>query len=323
MKHPVPFHTGLIRTISGYRHVDINSCYGFSKQLFFLTSCLIALMAFVPNPAITQTTGLPSVTGSLSAEEIIDRAVVRSENQHLSLIEANFKSEAVSKNQSLGGDGTISKTEIYRYRQYPLNGAVFEELIEIDGRPLNEKEARKEERRRQDFIREVDDRKTRGDHAQPTKDEAIQFNREFTERYLYKFEKKEMLREYPCWVISFEPKQGKLPTKNRMDRALNQTTGLIWVSQDDYGIVRVEFALRKPFKYWGGFLAVVRNTDGNVDYTRVEPNVWLPGHFDLKLDLKVMMVKNVRRLITKDWYDYTRVNQPFVSDPSTISSVLK
>ena len=95
-----------------------------------------------------------------------------------------------------------------------------------------------------------------------------------------------------------------------MDRALNQMTGTLWVSEEDYGLVRVEFALRKPFKYWGGFLAVIRKTDGWVDYTRVDPSIWLPLHFHLKLDLKVMMFKNIRRLIIKDWLDYRRADLP-------------
>jgi hypothetical protein len=91
-----------------------------------------------------------------------------------------------------------------------------------------------------------------------------------------------------------------------MDRALNQSTGTFWVSQDDFGLARIEFALREPFKYWGGILAVIRNTDGGMDYARVEPDVWMPSHFDLKLDLKVMLVKNIRRLIAIDYTGYQR-----------------
>jgi len=292
----------------------------FSSHLIYC--CITTLLFIGAGAAISQADELESANESISAQEVVESAVERAENQHYSMIETNFSSQAVSKNHSLDGDGTITETESFRHLQYPLNGAVFEELVEKNGRPLNEKEKQEEEKRKQDFIREIEERRTRGDYVQPSKEEAIRFNREFTDRYIYKLERTETIREHSCWVVSFEPKQGKLPTRNRMDRALNKTTGLMWISRDDYGLVRVEFALREPFKYWGGILAVVRNTDGTVDYTRVEPNIWLPLHFDLKLDLKIMLVKNIRRLIVKDWFDYKRVNHPVVSDPVTARSTV-
>jgi hypothetical protein len=64
--------------------------------------------------------------------------------------------------------------------------------------------------------------------------------------------------------------------------------------------------MRKPFKYWAGLLAVIRNTEGRLDFQRVEPDVWLASNFELKLDINVMVVKNIRRLITKKWTDYKR-----------------
>jgi hypothetical protein len=303
-----------------YKSTAAYPCYKRFRKLPFIYCCIAALLFMAPGAAFSQAVEPESANESMPVQEIVESAVERAEKQHYSMIETNFNSEAVSKNHSLDGDGTITETESFRYIQYPLNGAVFEELVEKNGRSLDEKEKKEEEKRKQDFIREVEKRRTRGDYVQPSKEEAIRFNREFTGRYIYKLERTETIREHSCWVVSFEPKQGKLPTRNRMDRALNKTTGLMWISRDDYGLVRVEFALREPFKYWGGILAVVRSTDGTVDYARVEPNVWLPLHFDLKLDLKVMLVKNIRRLIVKDWFNYKRVDPSLLSDPVTTQS---
>jgi hypothetical protein len=303
-----PYRFGNVHKL--YKSTVTYLCCKRFRKIPFLYGCITALLFIAAGASFSQADGPVSTNEPLSAQEIVERAVERAENQHNSMIEANFSSEAVTKNHSLDGDGTITETETFRYLQYPLSGAVFEELVEKNGRPLDEKEKQEEEKRKQEFIREVEKSRTRGDYVQPSKEEAIRFNREFTDRYIYKLERTETVREHSCWVVSFEPKQGKLPTRNRMDRALNKTTGLMWISRDDYGLVRVEFALREPFKYWGGILAVVRNTDGTVDYTRVEPNVWLPLHFDLKLDIKVMLLKNIRRLIIKDWFNYKRVNSP-------------
>ncbi len=262
----------------------------------------------------------------LTAQKIIDHAIARADAQYESMVEAMFESVVISTISSLDGDGEIAKTDRTKRRQYPLHGALFEELIEKNGRPLTDEELLDEEKKRRDFIREVEQRISRGEHPQPEREPGIRFNREFVERYQLTLEESETIRGHRCWVIRFEPKQGKLPVRNRMDRALNQSTGRFWVSQDDYGLARVEFALREPFKYWGGFLAVIRNTEGSMDYRRVEPNIWMPSRFSLKLDLKVMMVKNIRRLITIDYTGYRRSDDLSVSlgtVPKITSQVLK
>jgi hypothetical protein len=267
---------------------------------------LIATFTLLIMPLYGNASGILFTSADPTAEEIIDLAIARSDAQYESLVDARFESDGLSSIQSLDSDGETTKTDQTRFRQYPLAGALFEEMVEKNGLPLGEKEFREEEKRKRDFIREVEERISRGEHPQPESEPGIRFNNEFVDRYQLKIEGVEMVRMHRCWVISFEPRAGDLPVRNRMDRALNQSTGKFWISQDDYGLARLEFSLGKPFKYWGGFLAVIRNTDGRLDYKRVEPNVWVPSHFDLRLNLKIMMVKNIRRLISINWTNYRR-----------------
>ncbi|MBN2338246.1 MAG: hypothetical protein JXP48_06865 [Acidobacteria bacterium] len=275
-----------------------------------------------PNPSITLTIGaavlaalLPSISPGAEASAdpaagILHRAVARAEAQYENQAEAVFESEALSVIRSLDAMGRPVKTETFRYRQYPLGGALFEELIEKDGRPLGEGEKREEQKRRERFLREVEKRRSQGRHPQPEQEPGIRFNHDFVDRYEFRLEGTETVRGHPCWVIAFKPAPGKLPVRNRMDRALNQSTGRFWIAREDYGAVRIEFALRHPFKYWGGLLAVIRNTDGRMDYERVAPDIWTPLDFDLRLDLEIMMVKDIRRTITKNWVSYRAAGGP-------------
>jgi hypothetical protein len=128
-------------------------------------------------------------------------------------------------------------------------------------------------------------------------------------RYRFRMLKNEEVDRRLCWVIAFEPKDEDLPVDEMMDHALNQSTGALWIVQEDYGLARMKFIMQKPFRYWAGLLAVIRNTEGRLDFQRVEPNVWMPSYFDLKLDLNVIMLKDIRRLITKKWTNYTRINK--------------
>ncbi len=247
-----------------------------------------------------------SAAENLSAQAIVDRAVARAEAQHNLLVDAKFESQVFMSIQSLGDGGRITNTERTSYHQYPLHGALFEELTAQDGRALNARERKAEEKNKTKFIQEVEKRKKRGMHPQPIKRPGIRFGDQLMRRYRFKMLRTEEVGPHRCWVIAFEPKEGELPVEEMMDHALNQSTGALWVAQDDYGLVRLDFVMRKPFKYWAGLLAVIRNTEGRLDFHRVEPNIWMPSNFELKLDLNVMLVKNIRRFITKKWTDYKR-----------------
>jgi hypothetical protein len=250
-----------------------------------------------------------TAAGDLSAQEIVDRAIARAEAQHNLLVDAKFESQVFMSIQSLDDGGQVTNTELTSYHQYALHGALFEELISKDGRALNAQERNAEEKNKTKFIREVEKRKKRGMHPQPEKRPGIRFGNQLMRRYRFKMLRTEEVGRHRCWVIAFEPKEGELPVQEMMDHALNQSTGTLWVAQDDYGLVRLDFVMRKPFKYWAGLLAVIRNTEGRLDFQRVEPNIWMPTNFELKLDLNVMLVKNIRRLITKKWTDYKQTSR--------------
>ncbi|MEJ2110155.1 MAG: hypothetical protein P8Z37_09635, partial [Acidobacteriota bacterium] len=210
------------------------------------------LIASLVMSCVTNATGYDGEDGSLTAGEIVSRSLDRAESQYRNYTDANFKSESVTKNQKFNSDGKVTETEVLRHSQYPLDGAVFEELVEINGRPLNEEERKEEEAKKREFIQEVAKRRNRGDYLQPDKERAVRFNRDFVNKYRYTLLESQTIRSHSCWVIAFKPKEGDLPVRSTMDHALNQLEGRLWISRDDYGLVRVEFAMRKPFKYWGG-----------------------------------------------------------------------
>jgi hypothetical protein len=273
-----------------------------------LRCCLIFLFLLALGTGDVTAGGWNSAPEDLSAQAIVDRAVARAEAQYNLLVDAKFESRVFMSIQSLDDSGQVTKTDQTNYHQYPLHGALFEELSSKDGKALNAQERNTEEKNKTKFIREVEKRKKRGMHLQPEKRPGIRFGNQLMRRYRLKMLRTEEIGRHRCWVIAFEPKEGELPVQEMMDNALNQSTGTLWVAQDDYGLVRLDFVMRKPFKYWAGLLAVIRNTEGRLDFQRVEPDIWMPTNFELKLDLNVMLVKNIRRLIAKKWKDYKRVS---------------
>jgi hypothetical protein len=88
-----------------------------------------------------------------------------------------------------------------------------------------------------------------------------------------------------------------------MDKALNRSTGKIWVTQNDYGVARVSFKMQKPFRSLWGIVATLRRAEGQLDFIRVSPKTWYPSTVDLNLDLSVFF-RRQRRHIRQDLVEH-------------------
>ena len=255
----------------------------------------------------TAVVGAAEERTGLIADEIVRRAVVRSEQQFQAVSEPGFTSRVESEFRTLDAKGKVTKNEVSVSLRYPLAGALFEELVERDGRKLSPKETRNEDKRKAKFIREVEERLAAGEHPQPERGPGVRFNEDLISRYQLTLVGTGTLRGHICWKIDFEPKSGKLPMKERIDGALNKSTGRFWISQEDYGLVRLEFGMREPYKYWGGLLATINDTAATLEYKRIAPDVWVPESFDLSFDIKVLMMASIRRRLVKRWLDHQPV----------------
>lgn len=97
-----------------------------------------------------------------------------------------------------------------------------------------------------------------------------------------------------------------LPRTTRIDRALNQSSGELYVSQNDYGVVEIDFRLLRPVRYVWGLVASLTRATGQLEFEQVEPNIWLPSMFDVRIDLRVFFVTQ-RRHIERRWVERRRV----------------
>jgi hypothetical protein len=255
-----------------------------------------------------------STPTQVDANEIVQRAIETARAQEDAVTQ--FGSMMLSIVESLDGEGSVKKEEKAVYRRYPILGAVYDEMVEKDGRPLTEKELAKEQKQKDEFVREVQKRTASGESPQPEDEQRVTFDEEFISRYRLELTGEETIRDHDCWVVYIEPRDGKLPVRRRIDHALNNSTGRLWITKSGYGLARVEFEMQKPFKYWGGLIAVIRNTVGKLNFEPVETDIWMPADFIIELDLRVFF-KNIRRRITMSWSDYKRVDTAVPTSSTT------
>lgn len=259
-----------------------------------------------PMSALGQSQTIEPVIDQQNAEQIIEQAVARANEQRLAAAGLRYEATIEAATEHLDGEGDVERTERMTYRQYPLEGVVFEELVAKEGEPLSEEDAQDERERREKFITTIRERRAKGEPAVPEDENRVEFNEEFVSRYRFSLLGQELVDGYLCWVIDLEPNDGDLPVRRRIDNALNNAVGRVWVSQSDYGLVRVEFEMNKPVKFWGGILGTLRNTVGHLEFTQVSDGTWLPTTIDIKLDLRILF-RSIRRRFVREWVEYAPV----------------
>lgn len=192
----------------------------------------------------------PAYAQVWSAHAIIDLAVERAEAQRISQADLDFEALVEAVTEHLDGDGQIKKTERETYRQYPVEGVVFEELIAKEGERLDADDERSERERREDFLSEVRERRAKGEEPVPEDENRIDFNEEFVARYDFWFVGEEAVDGHDCWVIELAPRAGDLPVRRRIDNALNNSTGRMWVAKTT--MVLHGLSLRWPSRFGSG-----------------------------------------------------------------------
>ena len=277
-----------------------------SRVLGIALVALVALSANPfgqPSPAPAPTTQSPDTP---SVSEIMALAMARAESQDETSAELWFESLILTTVDTLDGDDRVTETLTSLHKRYPLEGALYEEMVERDGETLNDDDLREEQKRKEEFREEAVAAAESGDAVETDDERQLRFDDDLMGRYRAEVTGRESVRGEPCWVVDFEPREGKLPENTRMDKVLNRSTGRAYVSRQDHGIVRIEFELREPVRYMWGMIASLSRATGRLDFSRVEPNIWLPQEFDMRIDIRVFF-RTTRRRVVREWVERQRI----------------
>ena len=103
-----------------------------------------------------------------------------------------------------------------------------------------------------------------------------------------------------------------------MDKALNRSTGRLYIAQRDYGVMRIEFEMQEPMRYLWGLIATLKSAMGRLDFARVESDIWLPHTFDLEIDLRIFF-RNRHQQVVREWVDRQHVGPAAGDHPTSVS----
>ena len=172
--------------------------------------------------------------------EIIERALERATWAEEKGFETRYRRAMTQRVQRFDEDGEVTDDETLLYEVEPYRG-LFSRLMARDGEPIAARGRREQERHWEELRAEIDDQGKRAEREREAEENEIKFDEELVDRFRAKLDGVRDLRGVPSYVISFEPRPGKLPVRRRIDHALNRSRGEVWIDTETYEIARISF----------------------------------------------------------------------------------
>lgn len=255
-------------------------------------------------PAAQAPAETPDVQG------ILDRALARTAWIEAQNVRARYRFSLSSVSQKLTGDGEVSDEEVEIYEIAPVRGFSYARLVSKDDEPLDPGDERDERKRYAEFVKRIDEGKDPYGDDEP----QVGFDDELVSKYDFTHAGTEVLDGRTYDVLAFEPRPGKLPTRRRMDYALNKSRGRIWFDADTSEVGRVQFELTDRVRLWWGIIGSISEARGLIERRPVDDGVWLPQSARIYLNGRILF-KSLHREITNAWSDFQPVDPIETVDP--------
>jgi hypothetical protein len=253
----------------------------------------------------------PDANGALSQEQmqqlfrvVADKDLENNKRQR----DYTYIEQETQKN--LDGKGQTKSTEIRTYEILEIYGEQVQRLIEKDGKPLDAKEAAKEEEKIQKIIdkrknESEEDRRKREEKEEKDRENGRRFVREVADAYNFKLVGTEPVGGREAWVIDGEPRPGFEPHMKE-SKFLSKFHGRVWIDKGDLQLAKMDIEAIDTVSVGWVLARVHKGTRVMVEQTRVNDEVWLPRHVTFKIDARVALFKGYNVDDDQTYRDYKK-----------------
>lgn len=194
------------------------------------------------------------------------------------------------------------------YDELMILGSPYERLIAVNGKALSPERQTQEQQKVEAVIVE-----RQGESPQKRADRIERFEEErkrdhlmmeqLTKALNFKLLGEQTFGPYKVYVLKATPRPGYEPP-NYQAEVLKGMEGKLWIDENTFQWVKVEATVIRPVSI-GGFLAEVEpGTRFELEKTPVEDGIWLPKHFAMKSQAKVLFFFTRKSQADEVYYGY-------------------
>ena len=258
-----------------------------SLKSALLSALAVLVFPFSANPA--DDPPLPS------GDEVLRKVLATVKNPAVRHASAQFRSVQHTTIEKLDEKGRLREREDRVYDVGPLASGVYAHLVEKNGKPLSPSELLDERDRQQRFIERSSAQRFGGGDS-----DRVPLDQELFNRYRSEVLRRELFAGRSTIVLHFWPRSNDLPVRRRQDYVLNKLTGMVWIDEQEWEILRVEAHLTERVRVLLGLVAALDKADLQFEQIRMAEAVYLPLKLTANFEGRKLF-STLRENVTVTW----------------------
>jgi hypothetical protein len=239
----------------------------------------------------------PDANGNLSQEQMraLTRVVAQNyRDNYKKLRDYTYIDREVT--HKLDSNGQVKSTETKTFEVMELYGEPVARLVEKDDKPLNEKDGAKEEERIQKLAEKRrdesdEDRAKRQAEREKARQKRREFVSEVGDAYNFRLIGSEVLNGRDTWVIAGEPSPD-FQAHLREAQMLSKFHGRMWIDKKELQFAKMDIEAIDTVAIGWVLARIHKGTRIVFEQTRVNDEVWLPQHYEARVDIRIALFKS-------------------------------
>jgi len=210
----------------------------------------------------------------------------------------------------LDGKGETKSTEVKTYEVLEIYGEPVQRLIANNDKPLDPKQAAKEEEKIQKIIdkrknESEDDRQKREQKQEKEREDGRKFVREVADAYNFTLLGTELVGGREAWVFQGEPRPGFEPHMKE-SKFLSKFHGRVWIDKSDLQMAKLDVEAIDNVAVGWVLARIHKGARFMIEQARINDEVWLPRHLTFKVDARIALLKGFKMDGEETFRDYKK-----------------
>lgn len=192
--------------------------------------------------------------------------------------------------------GNVKSTEIKTYDINFYFGEFYPRLVQIDDKPLSEKDQKKEDEKLEKFLAKhrkesEEDQQKRREKQEKERQEGRAFVRDVVNAYDFRMVGDDKVSGEDTWVIEAAPRKDFQPTQPHAD-ILKKIKGRIWIEKKDYNWVKVEAEAVDTISFGWVLFRIHPGSHFVLETTHVNNEIWALKRLYINGSARIALLKN-------------------------------
>lgn len=226
---------------------------------------------------------------------------VQAHQRKLDAVRESYTYTARRTVQDVDGNGRVTKTEQAEFETFFVNGHLIERQMKKDNKPLDAHDEQKETER----VTKLVEKAEKTPRGQTLDGQTISIGR-LLEIMDVRNERRIAYRGRPTIVFDFVGRKDA-KTHGVLEDASKKIEGTLWVDETDRQVAHLEARFVDNFHVVGGVFAnVQKGSYFKFDQGPLDEGLWLPTGGEGSVQVRVLLVKNVRQRFIEYDGDFKR-----------------